>query len=397
MSTLSKRLGAGAMTIALAAGIVASSSAYADPQQYKALIGFGSDTTQDVMNALAGYSGGNNYPPVQGFGDVQLASWDAFPANECIVTKVGAPTILRPNGSTNGRRVLSRAFGGGTWAGGVCGTRVMTGLVDFARSSAGPASAGTVLTYIPFGRDALSFGYNKPSGSPVTSLTPAQLTSLLLTGPQLISGTVIIPCGIQTGSGTYASWNTALGISTTAGSDTGTAFCNTGLAIGGLPDAGGRLQESNGPELTIKANSLATTSDPICDGVAAGPAVPCTNAQVIVGFSASQFIARSNNVAAPNPGPGVGLGAINGVVATNGTAPSLTPNATFYANATFGRDVYNVLATEVVADIGNQQIQSMFVGPTSAVCSASATIQTFGFLALGAACGSTTLTGPFVA
>lgn len=403
MSTFTRKIGIAAATIAVAASVVGSSSANADPKQYSALIGYGSDTTQDIMNALSGFSNGNNFTPVQtsvASGKVQLVSWDAFPANECIVTKVGAPTILRPNGSTNGRRILSRAFGGGTWptgTGNPCGHRNASGLVDFARSSAGPVGTGTVLTYIPFGRDALTWAYNKPSGSPVINLTPAQLNSLFLTGPQLIGGTVIIPCGIQTGSGTYQSWNTAVGIGNTPlGLDVGTNFCNTGLAIGGLPDAGGRLQESNGPELTIKANSLATTSDPICDGVAGGGAVSCANAEVIVGFSASQFIARSNNVGSPNPGPGVVLGQVNGTDPVNGVAPNMTADATFYANTTFGRDVYNVVATESLQAPADARIVSMFVGSTSAVCSASTTIQLHGYLALGANCGSTTLTGPFV-
>jgi hypothetical protein len=393
-----------AIGAACGASMVAGSPANADPKQYSALSGYGSDTTQDVMNALSGFVNGRNFTPVQtsaGTGQIQLVSWDAFPANECIVTKVGAPTILRPNGSTNGRRILSRAFGGGTWptgTGNPCGHRNASGLVDFARSSAGPSGAGSALTYIPFGRDALTWAYNKPSGSPVVNLTPAQLQSLHLTGPQNIGGTVIIPCGIQTGSGTYQSWMTAIGISVSPlGQDVGTNFCNTALAVGGLPDPGGRLQESNGPELTIKANALATTSDPICDGVAGGAAVSCANAQVIVGFSASQFIARSNNVAAPNPGPGVALGQINGTDPVNGVAPNLTADPVFYANTTFGRDVYNVVASEVLQAPADARIVEMFVGPSSAVCSASATIQQFGFLALGTNCGSTTLTGPFVA
>ncbi len=386
-------------------GLIGSSPVNADPKQYSALIGFGSDTTQDVVNAFAGHSDGINYPPLQtsaATGKIQIASWDAFPANQCITTKVGAPTIQRPNGSTNGRRILSRAYGGGLWpaAANACGQRNVSGLVDFARSSAGPASSGTDLTYIPFGRDALTWAYKKPSatGATIINLTPAQLTSLHLTGPQNIGGTVIIPCGIQTGSGTYASWMTALGISITPlGQDAGTNFCNTVLAPGGVPDAGGRLQENNGPELTVKANALATTSDPICDGVVGGTSVSCADAEVIVGFSASQFIARSNNVGSPNPGAGVLLGQINGTDPINGVAPNLTADATFYANTTFGRDVYNVVASEVLQAPADARIVSMFVGSTSAVCSATATIQTFGFLSLGANCGSTTLTGPFVA
>jgi ABC-type phosphate transport system substrate-binding protein len=386
-----------AAAAAVLCGLAASiPTAHADPQQYTApLFGFGSDTTQDVTNAFAGFSAGVNYTPLQtATGKRQLVSWDAFPANQCITTKVGSPVIQRPNGSTNGRRILSRAYGGGLWpsAANACGQRDVSGMVDFARSSAGPSGSGTDLVYIPFGRDALSWAYNKPSGSPVTNLTIAELDSLFTNGPANISGTVIIPCGIQTGSGTYASWNTAVGV--TAGEEAvGTAFCNSLL---GVPDAGGRLQESNGPELTLKANLLATTNNAICDGVSGGPAVSCANAQVIVGFSAAQFIARSNNVASPNPGAGVEIGQIGGAAFVNGTGSSRTPNSAGYANATFGRDVYNVLPAETVNDLGNSPIQEMFVGSTSVICSATTTIETFGFLSLGASCGSTTLTGPFV-
>ena len=41
--------------------------------------------------------------------------------------------------------------------------------VDFARSSSGPSGgAGTVLTFVPFARDALTFGYYRAGGAPVT-------------------------------------------------------------------------------------------------------------------------------------------------------------------------------------------------------------------------------------
>jgi hypothetical protein len=380
-----------------AIGFVGNSPAQADPKQFDALAGFGSDTTQDVLNAFAGFANGINYTPVQSQDatKTQLVSWDAFPANQCITTATGAPTILRPNGSTNGQRILSRAFGGGTWGNATCGQRDVSGIVDFARSSSPPAAAGTDLVFIPFGRDAISWAYSKPTGSPVTNLTPAQLSSLQVNGPAVINGTVIIPCGIQTGSGTYATWNGMLGLPTTGTPDTGTAFCNTGLVNPAIPDPGGRLQESNGPELKLKADVLATTSNAICDGVAGGPAVSCADAQVIIGFAASSWIARSNGVGSVPPGPGVAIGSINGNSPVSGTAPNLVPNATFYADPVFGRDVYNVLPAETVDDIGNVQIQTMFVGPTSSVCQATATIQQFGFGLLGANCGSTTLTGPF--
>lgn len=40
-------------------------SAGADPQFVNAFVGVGSDTTQDVMNAQAGFANGHNYTPLQ--------------------------------------------------------------------------------------------------------------------------------------------------------------------------------------------------------------------------------------------------------------------------------------------------------------------------------------------
>ena len=61
------RVAAGLAALGAIAGasIVTSSPVNADPKQYSALTGYGSDTTQDVMNALAGFSNGRNFTPVQ--------------------------------------------------------------------------------------------------------------------------------------------------------------------------------------------------------------------------------------------------------------------------------------------------------------------------------------------
>ena len=107
-------------------------------------------------------------------------------APTCITPKAPGATFLRPNGSTNGRKALSRAIDGTGWGNGTdCGgNKAVTGLVQFARSSAGPSGSGTDLTYIPFGRDGMSFGYYAAGvGSPVTTLTSAQLTSLFTDRP----------------------------------------------------------------------------------------------------------------------------------------------------------------------------------------------------------------------
>jgi hypothetical protein len=411
-STIKKKLALGvvattAVGATIALGLSGGSAANADPKQFDALVGFGSDTTQDVMNALSGFNL-VNFDPVQtteATGKTQLVSWDAFipgipvPTN-CISTKPGAPPILRPNGSTNGRRILSRAFTGAPWGNVNCGLRDVSGMVDFARSSAPPApgDTGTALTYLPFGRDALTFAYAHDEPGPfatVTQLDTAQLTSLHIAGPAIIDGTPVFACGIQLGSGTYQSWVTSIEVG--VNDDVGTEICNN---LGGTVNADGRLQESNGPDMRTKSELIKTISHPICDGEAGGDPVPCTNAQVIGGYSASQYIARSNGVAEPATGPGVFLGGIDALpVPVVGDAPDLTPNGAFYESPQYGRDVYNVVASVQINEASgsfDRRVKEMFVGPDSAVCQAPSTIATFGFLPLGPACGNTDVTGGFI-
>ena len=384
----------------LALGTAGGSPAGADPAQYSQtnLVGVGSDTTEQVMSAMTGRAGPTSYLPVRTAGGVQLLSFDATQdgtIDTCIETRTSAPSIYRPNGSSEGRRALSRAFGGGTYGIASCGIKSVGGLIDFARSSSGPGSTTTPaqLVYIPFARDALSIGYYNVSGTATTNLSRTTLTSLFSTGPQVINGKLIVPCGIQNGSGTFQSWNSMLQINTTQ-EGTGTAFCN-GLA--GVPNADGRVQENKTDQLKTKGDILQTTSDPICDGVAGGPAVSCAGGQVIAGFSASAYIASGNGKSSIPFEPAVLLGSIDALpLPVSGTAPNLSAVAGFYNSGTFGRDVYNVLPKVTVDDLFNDAVQSMFVGPSSLVCQQTATIQAFGYLTLGTGCGSTTLTGPYL-
>jgi hypothetical protein len=368
--------------VGLGALVATGDPATADPKQFSAAIGVGSDTTQDVMNGLAGFANTASYTPVQSSaasGRRQVASWDAT-GTPCITPKAPGATINRPNGSSAGRRALSRAIDGTSYGDATCGgLKPVSGLVQFARSSAGPSGAGTALTYLPFGRDALSFGYYANGVAPVTTLTSAQLTSLFSTGPQVIGGVEIVPCGIQTSSGTYQFWNTALGVAATEA--TGTATCNNAALAAGLnTTASGRSQENDGNGLKARGDLFP-------------------GKQVIIGFSAANFISQTNGVVASQlPAGGVvDLGSIDALGKPyTGAAPSATPSGTFYASTTYGRDVYNVVSKALLDGPGNNDIKTLFVGPTSGVCSATSTIQAFGFLSLGASCGSTSLTGPLV-
>ncbi|MGB8860399.1 MAG: hypothetical protein WCC60_14120 [Ilumatobacteraceae bacterium] len=397
-SSNSKRLVITVAAMAAAVTPLLAGSASADPKQLTAFVGVGSDTTQDVVNALAGESNGILYTPVASSaasGRVQIVSYNALnptnPADSCFTPTPGGPTTQRPNGSGSGQKALSRAIAGGGWGVAACGgVQDVSGLIQFSRSSSGPSNAvGTDLTFIPFGRDALSFAYYRAGGNggPVTTLTRQQLQSLYSGGNgsslSVSNGTenvTIIACGIQTGSGTYNFWRgTALGV-TAAQDDTATSVCN---ALG----TGVRLEENDAAGLKAK-----------------GDLVPA-GTQVIIGFSASSFVAKSNGVSSNNPATSnVGLGSISdngsGVnlgSPVTGVAPNMAPQATFYNSSIFGRNVYNVLPTAFATGAGNNDYKSLFVGSTSAICQATTTIQTFGYLTLGANCGTTILQGGLVA
>lgn len=378
-ATIARRAAAATLaTLAIGATFSGVPHAGADPKFVTSLVTVGSDTTQDVLNALAGEANGTLYTPVrssQASTFKQITSWDAT-GSECISPKAPGASFQRPNGSTNGRRALSRAMDGTNWGphATLCGgPKPVSGLVDFARSSAGPSGTGTALTYIPFGRDALSFAYYRSSGAPVVTLTTAQLQSVFKIGPQTIGGVEIVGCGIQTGSGTYQFWNGALKMAATEEA-TGTATCNSA-------GTGQRLQENDPAGLKAKGDSAALA-----------------NKQVIVAYSAAAFISQINGKA-PNPAaPGVDLGAIDALGKPYaGTAPNATPNSTFYASSDFGRDVYNVVPTSKIGGLAssNLDFKSLFVGTTSAICSAGTVINAFGFGTLSN-CGATTLTGPTV-
>lgn len=449
-TTLKAKLGkaaAVAVALGLAAGaaITSAGPASADPPAFNGLVGVGSDTTQDVLNALSGFNQNTVYAPV--FSDTgtprqTITSFDALPpagvSDGCITTRLRSGSFVRPNGSGGGQRALSRAldgtnFGPSTNSAIVCSepAKPLTGLVDFARSSAAPSSTpGTVLQFIPFGRDALSYAYVRPSGSPVTSISRAQLTAAFtnadpIANPTVIGGVKILPCGIQTSSGTYTSWNTAVAASQ-AQETAATVACRS---IDSASDeaATGRVQENHGNQLNDKANGLATF-DPDGAGTAY-TAGDWADAQVIVGFSASNFIAQTNGVVSsqlPSPAGTVTLGGVVngatdlGVPFEDATAPAsgIVPRSSFYADTVFGREVYNVVSHARIRASGSTGLKELFISTgasapgvgepgrglaanhVAVLCRSAAqeTVNTFGFLSLAAGrCGTVsdvTLTAP---
>jgi len=387
----------------------------ADPTQLTALVGVGSDTTQDVMNAMAGFNFNQNYAAINsgvGTSYRHLISFDAAPvqtaSDNCITPVINGPTFTRPNGSGSGRKALYAASGlsGAGWTGStftldnlsiipICAPTVnISGTANFARSSAVGTTAGSDVTYLPFGRDALTFASYRPGGGQaVVTLTRKQLidaydNSTLETIPDPDgSGTLtLVPCGIQTGSGTHQFWRDTVLQSNTANEAAATATCT--------PNAASRLQESKGDQLKIKGDALDVTLNDFV---------------VITGYSAAAYIAQSNLRSAPNGFADVQIGSISDDSTTGsggvnlgspvaGTGSNLTPNATFYASAGVGRDVYNVVRRSLIVNTGtgnplNNSYVALFADTdpgapnTSVLCANGARIQQFGFAEI-ANCGN---------
>lgn len=361
--------------------LLTAGPANADPRQFtSSIVSVGSDTIQEIDDAFAGENNNLDYIPLHtsnGTGRLQIASWRAVPVGSCITPRAPGATFSRPNGSTGGRRALSRAIEGTSFGTAACGgAKPVAGLIDVARSSAVGSTTGTDLTYIPFGRDAMSYAYIATGGAtPITDLTRAELTAIYTAAAGSgtnVRGTNVVPCGLNTSSGTYAFWQTVIAATATQ-ENTATATCNS--------IAPTRLEEHDSAGLVAKANALGGAN------------------MYIVGHSASTWIAQKNGVAPNRLGVGANIGSIsNNGSGTNlgspvsGSPPNMAPVASFYNDATFGRYVYHVFDSNRVqpGTLGNLGLKEMFVGPSSIVCGAAAqaTATDYGLLSLPSGTGA---------
>jgi hypothetical protein len=369
----------------------------ADPAFASSYVGVGSDTIQDVFNA---YSGAEPYPPSSATvysvplhssaasNNKTVTSWDAIPAGGsaaapgCITPKLGTAAMDRPNGSGNGIAALSHAVDGTGWqapkasctAGTSNATPIISGSVDFARSSRGPNVTGTALAYIPFARDAVGVAYYDHGTTTFATLTTAQLNALYSspTGTLVINGDTAKACLPQAGSGTRSFFEGAIGVSeATANAAATAAGCNT--------------QEENG------ADTFYAFANVLPAGTGA-----------VIPFSAGSWISQANGVSldrsATGRANGVDLAAIDALGKPyTGTPPNEAPSATYYANTSYGRNVYVVVPTSKIGTFGDSGLKSLFVGGSAQICASAAqtTANRFGFSSaiVGNTCGSTTLQG----
>lgn len=394
-ATLAKIAAASAVAAVGAASLLAGGTpAGADPKQYEdPLVTMGSDTTQDILDAFTGEVNGTRFIPLrssEASGHTQIASWravnlDAGGSPEQCVEPAGGILVDRPNGSGNGRRALTSAFTGVGWGRTdvACTTQYasMAGLIDFSRSSSGASGTSGDLTFVPFARDALQFAYSAPdAASAVSNLTTQQVRDLHTNagGPAelTIGGTRIIACRIQDGSGTYESWFEDMflvGPNSTDENTLETSTSECARAFDAVQAGIDGIQEHDPQGLFDVCERIRNGYTPVGGG-AAVPAEPDT--QCIIGYSAANWVAQFNGVGSrslpitPTAGTGgeFNLGTRDGgVVAYNIAGGEASPNETYYADTTFGRDVYNVIPTGVIGAPGFDALRTMLLcdGPDS--------------------------------
>ncbi|MBL1081665.1 Ig-like domain repeat protein [Streptomyces actinomycinicus] len=310
----------------VAGGLALASPAHADPTPagtFRKLVGVGSDTTQDVLNALAGDTVNNKSyadTAVKSASGAGIASYDAIEpgtgsTSSSVQTRSGGPAFLRPNGSGKGRLALSESLTGDKYpdSAGVS----IKNQVDFARSSSGPSTSGTALTYIPFARDAVGVAVKGPA---LDSLTVDQLHDIYSGALTKVGGQTVHPKIPQSSSGTRKFFLSAIG----------------------LTDA------TLSPDIpTVQENQAdsAITEDGALVPFSVGSWIAQNNG-VAPDYSKAAAAAGAHLAAVQLPGDS---GATTPVITVNG---KLSPVTAYYENATFGRDVYNVVPSRAIDPAG---------------------------------------------
>ncbi len=323
-----KAIGVAALGLCIAG--LAAPTATADPvgtPAFRPLAGMGSDTTENVMQALSDV--------VVVGGQKVIGSYNTQPAGQIVNTKDeaqfagrcntagGSGGVARANGSSAGRDALLAAMTPGS---------TTEGCLDFARSSSGGVAAGQ--TFVVMAQDGQTYAY--PTNGDIGPAAAIGDLQLIYKCDASVAGAFepLIP---QAGSGTRASWATLMGISNT------TLPSCVKDTIGGLP-----LQEHDGSKFT-KSNQL-------------------------VPFSVAQWVAQSMGTV-PDSRGGDQIGNINGI-------SSLQLNPGQFSV----RNVGNIIPTTKFADSTSLE-HKVFVnngtGKSQVCVNGKSVIEQFGFLPVG--------------
>lgn len=245
---------AGVALLAIAFGTGTAQADPVGPPSPRDLVGMGSDTTDQVVNAIA-------ETPYASDGIKHIGSFDALGSATVNTGRVGCSAVPRANGSTAGRNALIASLNAGD------------NCLQFARSSSGPVATTPALRWAEFAVDAVTFAVTSNSSIP-RRLTRAEITAIYNCQGDP-SWTPLIP---QAGSGTRAFWLSFVGLT-----ETTIPACVKDT----IPAAGGGttpVEEHDGRVL---------------------------NNTRVIPFSVAQYIAQSTQTIADRRGPAT-LGVIDG-------------------------------------------------------------------------------------
>ncbi len=161
---------AGVIVAGVGSLVLQTTPALADPEF--TVVAVGSDTVQDVYNQFAADLGGTTMASYNALNPVSQASGDTITAINA--NSNAACTFPRPNGSGPGTDDLEASIGG-TVGGGATNPLPGAGCIDIARSSGGPAAAGSgpaggsytgtnAIQFVPFAEDAVDGAYGPATG-----------------------------------------------------------------------------------------------------------------------------------------------------------------------------------------------------------------------------------------
>lgn len=311
------------VSIGLAVAMSAT-PASADPvgaPTFRPLAGMGSDTTFEMMNALA--------DTVTVAGSKVIGSYNPLPAGAAVSTK--ATTFANPNCNTTTGTGVPRANGSGAGTAALLAAmtpgNAIAGCLDFARTSNGAVLAGQ--TFVPLATDGLTYAYPLNGAIGSTNLL-ADLQSIYTCA---VPG--FAPLIPQPGSGTRNSWATLMGISSTT------------LPACVKDTVGGVLIEEHDGRVFNSGTQL-------------------------VPFSVAQYIAQTFGAAADRRG-----------TAQLGQIGAVSPLLLNPAQAST-RIVGNILPSTVAADpasLANDVFVDNGTGKSQLCVTGKATIERFGFLA----------------
>jgi hypothetical protein len=311
-------IGASLVTVAFTMGTAVADPIPAPPAGgYPPVVGVGAQTTQELFNTLCNTVIKNGSNRI-------CQSWNVEPQPSNITTRDPATsptcTIARPSQGGAGTTSLINN----------------PACVDFARVVTNDASSRPPgFTYIPMAQDALTYAI-RSDGTVPADLSDADLHEIYNCNPALTFPSN--PNGFKPLLGVFGAGNRTFFLQKLGLTDAAN-YTTLHPCVRDTDSSGIGLLANDGRVLTDKANLITYSSGPWL-------------AQV---FKAAPDIHGSSI-----------LGSINGI------SPGILNDDSFMS-----RPVYNVVRTSDTTAGG--QIQSLFVGPSSAVCSNPAVIKRAGF------------------